>query len=272
MTVFYEPELNELMDPATQGIVVGLQDQLEQVQMQLLHIANSVHDLGNLITSTMLISHYQQKFVQQKNMEGVLESARVLERNLASIQVLQRTALQLICGKEPGLMLSTCSLPELLGQFVRMMELSYPDHLTFQVQHGFSDSFTTDKDVLFHHVLGNIVKNSADVAKSKGIKCEVCISSYAISDYKAQYPTSLLLDCEPGIVLVIGDNAGGVSSDLAQELGDPFPTHRHTGGTGLGIYALKHCIETWFKGQVWIENRPNSGLFYHIALPNTPLT
>jgi len=69
------------------------------------------------------------------------------------------------------------------------------------------------------------------------------------------------------IVLTICDNAGGIDTDIINEIFEPyFTTKRERNGTGLGLYMSKTIIEKHLQGTLTVENSKN-GACFKIVIP-----
>ena len=92
----------------------------------------------------------------------------------------------------------------------------------------------------FKHVLINMINNAKDAFIQKGIKKREIV--FEITKIKNK------------VALRICDNAGGIPSDIVQNIFDPyFTTKRDSGGSGIGLHMAKQIIEK-YKGKILVEN------------------
>lgn len=98
-------------------------------------------------------------------------------------------------------------------------------------------------------VITNIINNAKDILIEKKIKePEITIESYKQSD---------------NIVISIEDNAGGIPSDIINQIFEPYFTTKHQSvGTGLGLYMSHKIIHESFGGQLYVENTKKGAKFY----------
>ncbi len=67
----------------------------------------------------------------------------------------------------------------------------------------------------------------------------------------------------------ISDNGRGMSDAVASKAFTPFFTTRHNlGGSGLGLFSCKRCVEQVLGGRITFETRLGQGTTFHIELPS----
>jgi PAS domain S-box-containing protein len=116
---------------------------------------------------------------------------------------------------------------------------------------GNSCEITTRKNELLQVVM-NIIKNGIDILIEKEIKP-------AKIDIK-------LFETDQTSTIYIGDNGGGVPTDLIEKVFEPYFSTKGDKGTGLGLYMSKNIIENQLGGKLRVENI-NGGATFIIELP-----
>jgi signal transduction histidine kinase len=105
----------------------------------------------------------------------------------------------------------------------------------------------------FKQVLLNIINNSRDVFKEKGLenpKIEINI-----------------FNSEDGVAIETHDNGGGTPKDVIEKIFEPyFTTKFQSQGTGLGLYMSKMIIEKNMNGKLIAYNK-DGGASFKIVLP-----
>lgn len=66
----------------------------------------------------------------------------------------------------------------------------------------------------------------------------------------------------------VSDNGRGMSDAVASKAFTPFFTTRHNlGGSGLGLFSCKRCVEQVLGGRITFETQMGQGTTFHIELP-----
>ena len=110
----------------------------------------------------------------------------------------------------------------------------------------------TNKNELTH-ALVNIIKNSVDACSEKNEDNTPSIKIYLEKENNR-------------FIIIIDDNAGGVSEEVIHRIFDPYFSTKGKNGTGLGLYMTKMLIEDRMKGELNANNIEN-GLRIRINIP-----
>jgi len=103
------------------------------------------------------------------------------------------------------------------------------------------------KNELLQVVL-NILNNSKDAFDENKIKNASINISYKENNNEQ--------------IIIIKDNAGGISKDIIDKIFDPyFTTKEKKNGTGLGLYMCKTIIEKHFKGEIKVKSEKQNTTF-----------
>lgn len=101
-------------------------------------------------------------------------------------------------------------------------------------------------------VLLNLIKNSVDsFISQKTVKPVIHINVTKVNDF---------------IIVMIKDNAGGISTDIMEHIFSPYRTSKGDQGTGLGLYMCKVIIEEHLNGTIFADNGQD-GAQFTIKLP-----
>lgn len=99
----------------------------------------------------------------------------------------------------------------------------------------------------FSQVLLNLIVNAKDALVEKKIKQPIItIKIYQENSHK---------------IISIEDNAGGIPSDIIDDIFDPYFTTKDKQGTGIGLYLSRTIIEDEMKGKLNCANLNNGAIF-----------
>ena len=102
-------------------------------------------------------------------------------------------------------------------------------------------------------VLLNILSNSKDAFESQNIKNKKIIIK--------------CLKKDNNLLLIIEDNAGGITDDVLPKIFEPyFSTKKQKNGTGLGLYMSKIIVNRHLEGDLFANNTED-GVSFTIKIP-----
>jgi two-component system phosphate regulon sensor histidine kinase PhoR len=112
-------------------------------------------------------------------------------------------------------------------------------------------------------ILSNLIDNAIKYTRESG---EVKIS-YSLGDLNHQLEENYL-------TIEVMDSGIGIPKEKTNEIFDKFsrlnnPESIKAGGTGLGLYIVKHLIEQQ-NGQIWVKSNPKKGSVFSFTLPLVP--
>lgn len=100
------------------------------------------------------------------------------------------------------------------------------------------------------------------------------VTNAAMHAYDQEAGGPLRVTVEPSVArpgwteLVVQDSGRGMDAELRQRCTEPFfTTRRASGGTGLGLFLVKHAVETELGGQLLLDTSPNAGVSWRVQLP-----
>ena len=110
--------------------------------------------------------------------------------------------------------------------------------------------FARIQPIEFKRVLSNLINNSVEALGEKGAAT-----------------VSLVSDGDE-IVVKVRDNGRGIPPDILSKLGRKGESHGKAGGTGLGLYHARACVESW-GGTLKIESTVGKGTTVKLKLPQS---
>lgn len=89
----------------------------------------------------------------------------------------------------------------------------------------------------------------------------------AISINDRQISITTFTGAEKTAILVVSDNATGVSEDIKYKIFEPFFTTKEVGeGMGIGL-AIVHSIVTLFNGRIQVKGNEKGGATFRVEFP-----
>jgi|GEM_PF-3864210 len=233
---------------------------LRELESEVAHLKSlaSVGETVGLVIHTL-----------RNQLGGIIGFADLLERDLSSdakhkkyvqkinegLQDLLNTVNNLLDYTRPDkLNLQEVKLTGLLEKVIGLfeMELKHSQkQVKIQKDYLKSDLFARVDPEKFQHVILNLLQNASQSLGENG-NITVVLETVALKGHK-------------GIRLRVTDNGLGIPAEALKKVFTPFFTSK-TGGTGLGLAAVKKIVEA-HRGQVRIKSEIGKGTEVEIWIP-----
>lgn len=141
--------------------------------------------------------------------------------------------------------LKKLNILEIVQDTINIVEFSYQDNF-IEIENNLDDVKNKSFDSLVYkselsQVFLNIFNNAKDVLIDRDISERRIIINYEVEDKFN--------------VIKIYDNAGGVSSEIKDNIFEAYFTTKHKSiGTGIGLFICKRIIEKNLKGSIQVKN------------------
>lgn len=146
-------------------------------------------------------------------------------------------------------------LSSLIDPIITEKRLQFRPHLGIEIGARLDSAayghFACVEPTEFKRVLSNLIDNGVEALPGKGA-------------------VTVSLSGQGGAVeLKVDDNGKGISPELRERLGQRGQTHGKPGGSGLGLYHAKTCVEAW-GGALEIVSEVGKGTSILVRLPAVP--
>jgi len=153
---------------------------------------------------------------------------------------------------KPNKVKSNVNLYELFSKSIFFLKDEMSQYnINYTINIDKSIEIYTYKNELLQCII-NIIKNSIDAFLEKSLTNKDITVSLKEQSNK--------------LILVIEDNAGGISEENLKKIFEPYFSTKNKNGTGLGLYICKTIIEKHLEGSIDIETNTN-GTKVAITLP-----
>jgi len=146
-------------------------------------------------------------------------------------------------------------LPPLIEKVVTAQK-SYTDKHTFKLHIDEDLPVVIADEDKVDQILTNLTSNAIKYSPKGG---DITITGHADTS---------------GVVISVADQGMGISKEQQQKIFDRFHRvdnrdTREVGGTGLGLYLVKHLVEA-HGGKIWVESEVGKGSTFTFTLPDKP--
>jgi len=155
----------------------------------------------------------------------------------------------------------------IIHEIRRIVTETFPKNISLDCQMA-DDLWTILADpTQIHQVLLNLCVNARD-AMPQGGTLTILAENVVFDEYYATMNPEA--EAGPYIVLQVGDNGVGISTENQEKIFDPFFTTKPPGqGTGLGLSTV-HGIVKGHRGFIQVRSQPLLGAQFKVYLPAIP--
>lgn len=232
-------------------------------------LAGLLHDLKNMFAPILMMPDLIKRFVKAGDMDRTYEMLERLKKMVQFFNSNQLVLFQYAKEQNRTVQLQSMNIKESFDDFLELLEMQYSKKFNIQVEYLYEGDIVSDKNTLFTQVILNIIKNSSEAFFLKQINNpKVEIKIMTLEDYIQLYSDKAKEVHKDNIqlVIVVGDNAGGLPEDIVSKFFEPYVSKGKTDGTGLGSWMIKNGAEDILNGQLILDNQPGKGLYYHIFI------
>jgi len=108
-------------------------------------------------------------------------------------------------------------------------------------------------------VLDNLLENALKFTPRGG---KVVITTSLKNGNKSNH---LCINNKKAIEVSVSDTGNGIPEESVKEIFDKFKK-LHAGGTGLGLYIVRHIVNS-YGGKIWVKSKPGKGSTFYFTVP-----
>ncbi|RXK07038.1 sensor histidine kinase [Halarcobacter bivalviorum] len=150
-------------------------------------------------------------------------------------------------------------LEEKIDKILNLTLKNYDIKLTLDLS---EELYLVEVDNILLQAMINIINNSKDAFLANEFS------------YK-KYINIEIYEKDEKVIILIADNAGGISEKIIDRIFEPYFTTKHQSvGTGIGLYIVREIVTKYLKGRVFVENadmyieaESYKGVLFRIELP-----
>jgi len=233
---------------------------LQSQQMELLdNVSIAVaHEFRNLLT--VILAYTAMLEESQGAEEQVQAAVRGIRESVATANELTARLLSLTRVRGPTA--EPVEVQQLIDDVVAVMRKVVPRNIqVLKPENLRINAVSGDRNVLYRALL-NLCLNARDAMPEGGtLSLEADVVEVSAEDVEAVGARA------PGryVVISVTDTGVGMTAEIMKRIFEPFFTTK-SGGTGLGLSAVKHGIEE-LGGWVKVYSEPGKGSCFRLYLP-----
>ena len=218
------------------------------------------HDFNNILAALLMQTELIE-MVEQLPAE-VVEGLQQIRADANRAAELTRQLL--LFSRRQVMQASVFDLNELVTNLAKMLQRIIGEDIRLQLHLHAAPLLMRADAGMIDQIIMNLAVNARD-AMSTGGRLRIETEQKQVTDEMAgRYP-----DAAPGdyACLSVSDTGGGIAQDILPKIFEPFFTTKAAGkGTGLGLATVFGIVKQ-HRGWIKVDNRPGSGVTFHIFLP-----
>ncbi len=214
------------------------------------------HDFNNILYpiigfSQLSIEDLPKRHPVQENLQDILNGAKRARDLIKQI---------LLFSRQTDLRLLPISLRPVIEEALKLLRSSLPANVEIQTQFYEGEDCVLCDTTEIHEIVMNLCTNAFhSVEGANGI--------IKVSLDRREPPSNLELPPKKYLCLTVSDNGMGIPENELEKIFEPYYTTKEVGkGSGLGL-SVVHGIVQNYKGDIHVENNPESGAIFSIFLP-----
>ena len=216
------------------------------------------HDFNNILYpiigfTEMSMEDLPEDHPVQENLQDILKGtkrARDLVKQILSF------------SNQRDLEQKALPLKPLIEETLALLKAVIPSNIIVEQDLSMEDLHVFANTTEIHEIIMNLCTNAYHSMEGKGGVLKVVLN-------KDQPGPDILVPEGPYCCLRISDTGTGISSDIIDNIFDPYFTTKDQGkGSGLGLSVI-HGIVKSYKGAIEVRSEPGQGTVFNVFLPLT---
>jgi len=216
------------------------------------------HDFNNILYpiigfTEMSIEDLPKDHPIQENLEDILKGtirARDLVKQILSF------------SNQRDIEQKALPLTPLIKETLNLLKSIIPSNIIIEQILSQKDIHVFANATEIHEIIMNLCTNAYHAMEGKGGILKVALN-------KNQPGPDIIVPTENYCCLSISDTGAGISSEIIDNIFDPYFTTKEQGkGSGLGLSVI-HGIVKSYKGAIEVQSKPGQGTVFNVFLPLT---